>query len=658
MGPGQVIRRLKYVLVLLPVVALAQLPPPNPGPLPNMPVPAANPITVAKANLGKVLFWDEQLSSSRTVACGTCHRAEAGGGDPRPVQGVAAFTNAGRDGTLGTPDDITGSPGVPQANADGSYATAPVAGLAPQVTGRGSPSHINAGFAPSTFWDGRALPVFLDPETGDTLIRVNGALESQVVGPPVSSVEMGHIGRDWPAVVARVNASQPLALAAFIPADLKSWIANRTYPQLFQEAFGTPTVSAARIAFAIATYERTLLANQAKIDSVFAGTAVLTPQQAQGQQLFGALGCAGCHAGSLFSDNNFHYIGVRPASEDSGRFVVTRNLANLGQMKTPSLRNVGLRKNYFHVGRFNRLEDVVAFYNRGGDFTAPNKPPVIRPLGLTLPQQAALVAFLRDALTDRRLAARVFPFDRPSLYSEAEMVPRITGVGSAGAGGAVPEAIALEPPLAGNPSFTVGLQHALGGGQAVLVIDASEPPADPVIPASGSFARIPVTLQGTGAGGGFASATLTIPGGSALVGQTLHGRWYVEDAAASGGVAWSPAFSFTVFGPNADGLLAVDPPAPTLPRALQLSPGRPTPFRSSTLISYEIYQASPVRLTVFDAQGRSVRRLVEGATQLPGAYAVTWDGRDDGGRQAAAGVYFYRLESGGNASTLRTVKLD
>ncbi|MEQ1832136.1 MAG: cytochrome c peroxidase [Candidatus Eisenbacteria bacterium] len=649
-----VVRRLKYVLVLLPIVALAQVGPPPLAPLPPMPVPPANPITAAKANLGKVLFWDEQLSSSRTSACGTCHRAEGGGGDTRPVQGQAAFTNAGPDGALGTPDDITGSPGVPQANADGSYATAPVAGIEPQVTGRGSPSHINAGFAPATFWDGRALPVFLDPVTGDTLIRNGGALENQVLGPPLSSVEMGHIGRDWPAVVARLNSVQPLALAAFIPADLKTWIANRTYPQLFAEAFGTAAITPARIAFAIATYERTLLSNQARIDSVIAGTAVLTPQQQQGQTLFGALGCAGCHAGSLFSDNNFHYIGVRPAGEDIGRMAVTSSITNQGQMKTPSLRNVGLRRNYFHVGRFNRLEDVVAFYNRGGDFNAPNKPPVIRPLGLTPQQQAALVAFLREVLTDNRVRDGVFPFDRPSLYSEAELVPQNSGSGAPGTGGIAPQAVALEPALLGNPSFTVGVQRALGGANAVLVIDANEPPADPVIPATGSFARIEVTLQGAG----FGSATLAIPTNAALVGQRFHGRWYVNDPAAVGGVAYSQAFTFQIFGDHGDGLLSVPPVPSGLTRALLLSPSRPTPFRSNTLIAYELYTAARVRLTVFDAQGRSVRRLIDGATQLAGPYSVVWDGRDDHGRPAAAGVYFYRLENGSNSATTRTVKLD
>ena len=655
MKGSPVIRHLKHVLILLPVVALAQLPPPPPlGPLPPMPAPPANPITAAKASLGKVLFWDEQLSSSRTVACGTCHRAEAGGSDPRATIGDASSTHAGPDGVLGTGDDITGSPGVPQANADGSYASAPVYGIAPQVTGRGSPSHINAGFAPNTFWDGRATSVFLDPVTLDTLIRVNGALESQVVGPPVSSVEMGHIGRDWPAVVARITASRPLALAAFIPADLKSWIAGRDYPQLFQEAFGSPAVTPARIAFAVATYERTLLSNQAKIDSVIAGTAVLTPQQSQGQNLFGALGCAGCHAGALFSDNNFHYVGVRPASEDAGRAAVTGNPANQGEMKTPSLRNVGLRRNYFHVGRFNTLEDVVAFYDRGGDFAAPNKPPVIRPLGLSPQQQAALVAFLREVLTDNRVRDRVFPFDRPSLYSEAESVPQVTGVGAAGTGGLVPELVAIEPPLSGNPAFTVGVQRALGGSSAVLVIDAAEPPADPHVPATASFARIETPLEP----GGWSSATLAIPSDPSLIGQTLHGRWYVNDPAAVGGVSYTAAFSVQVFGDHAAGLLAADPGTPRLPRALRLSPGRPTPFRGNTLIRYELYTAANVRLVIYDAMGRSVRRLVDGVTQWAGPYAVTWDGRDDGGRPAAAGVYFYRLESGGDAATARTVKID
>ena len=661
MNSRPVLRHLRGLLLLLPIVALAQVPPPPPpplGPLPPMPAPAANPLTTAKANLGKVLFWDEQLSSSNTVACGTCHRAEAGGSDPRSTDVATGSRHPGRDGVFGTPDDVTGSFGVPLENASGAYVSHSTWGLGRQVTARFTPSHIAAGYSATSFWDGRATGAFLDPLTGDTLIRAGGALESQAVGPIVSDVEMGHIGRDWPNVVARIQSSQPLALAAFIPADLKAWIANRSYPQLFQEAFGSTAVTPARIAFAIASYERTLLPNQARIDSVIAGTAVLTPQQAQGQQLFGQSGCAGCHAGPMFSDGQFHYIGVRPAAEDSGRFVVTRNIGNLGMMKTPSLRNVDLRPSHFHTGRFARLEDVVAFYNRGGDFNAPNKPAVIRPLNLTPQQQAALVAFLRGALTDPRVRDQVFPFDRPSLFSDGELVPVVTGAGVAGSGGVTPQVIAIEPPLSGNTSFTVGLQRGLGGATATLVIDSSEPPASAVVPSSAALTVQSITLQGSGSGNGFASVPVAIPVDPTLRGRTFHGRWYVADPAAADGVSWSPAFSFRVFGANADGLLTVEPPAPTVPRALRLSPGRPTPFRASTVIAYEVFATERVDLVVYDAMGRTVRTLVNDAVQLPGAYTITWDGRDDAGRAAPSGVYFYRLRSGAEANTMRTVKLD
>jgi len=321
MTAGLSTRRLRFVLLLAPVVALAQLPPPPPlQPLSPPPVPPGNPLTPAKVNLGKALFWDEQLSSSRTVACGTCHRAETGGSDPRSVSGLAGATAPGPDGTLGTADDITGSPGVVLTDAGGAYDEAAVFGLGVQVTTRHAPSFINAAYAPNLFWDGRARTTFLDPVSGDTVLFAGGALENQCTAPPVSSVEMAHEGRAWTDAAARIAAVQPLALAAFIPAPLQGWIGTRRYPQLFAEAFGSSDVTPARIALAIAAYERTQFSNQARIDSMIAGTATLTPRQQAGQGLFVGSGCAGCHAGSLFrmpaivSDTSPSSNGRRPAS--------------------------------------------------------------------------------------------------------------------------------------------------------------------------------------------------------------------------------------------------------------------------------------------------------------------------------------------------------
>lgn len=522
------------------------------GPVPPLepppPGPAANPTTATKATLGKVLFWDEQLSSTRTVACGTCHTSGFGGTDPRSPVSAATSTNPGPDSLLGTPDDIRGSAGVPFTQPDGTYVFGQPYGLDAQVTGRRSMSYINAAYSPILFWDGRATGVFRDPISNLVVLNAGGALESQSVGPPVSSAEMAHSGRDWNDVAARIAASKPLALSANIPGPLALWIGGRNYPELFQEAFGTPDVTPSRIALAIGSFERTLFSDQAPIDLANAGIATLTAAENRGRNIFNANGCNTCHGGNLFTDNNFHYIGVRPQSDDTGRFQVTNNPGNLGEFRTPSLRNVELRRSYFHNGQFTTLEQVVAFYNRGGDFNAPNKPPVIRPLGLNAGQQADLVAFLRRPLTDPRVAAESGPFSRPQLYTESNRVPQVSGTGRSGSGGFMPQIKAITPPIAGNPNFTISVAGAMGNAPAYLVVDAVDPGVGNSIPITGSLGKIAATTSNTGAGNGWASVLVPLPATTAVIGRTFFARWYVQDAGAPGGFAVSPVAQFTVFG--------------------------------------------------------------------------------------------------------------
>src|SRR6185369_3724667 len=74
----------------------------------KVPFPSENPYTYEKAILGKLLFWEEQLSSDNTVACGTCHHPAAGGSDPR----AETARHPGPDGLMSTLDDIHGSPGI------------------------------------------------------------------------------------------------------------------------------------------------------------------------------------------------------------------------------------------------------------------------------------------------------------------------------------------------------------------------------------------------------------------------------------------------------------------------------------------------------------------------------------------------------------------
>ncbi|MBZ0268959.1 right-handed parallel beta-helix repeat-containing protein [bacterium] len=83
----------------------------------------------------------------------------------------------------------------------------------------------------------------------------------------------------------------------------------------------------------------------------------------------------------------------------------------------------------------------------------------------------------------------------------------------------------------------------------------------------------------------------------------------------------------------------------------------PNPFRMQTTIEFELPDAAPVRLAVYDTAGRRVRTLVAGTVHAAGRVAVPWDGRDEAGRPVAAGVYFTRLIAGTATGTHRLVHL-
>lgn len=519
------------------------------------PAPPANPVTVAKARLGKVLFWEEQLSSTGTTACGTCHIPNAGGSDPRSAGPGAA--HPGFDDLFGTADDVQGSPGVSRTLADGEYEPSTHFGLAPQVTGRRGMSVINAAYFQDLFWDGRADSSFEDPISGATLIPFGGALESQAVGPPVNDIEMAHVGGDWPSLAAKLASATPLDYAATVPGALDAWIAGRSYPDLFDEAFGTPDVTPARIAMAIATYERTQFSDQTPFNEAIRGNPMaLTPQENMGRQVFNGPGrCVTCHAGPLLSDGQFHYTGVRPNFEDPGRQAVTGNIQDTGRMRTPTLLNVELRAPYFHDGSADTLADVVDFYIRGGDFNAPNKAPQIAPINLNPQQRDALIAFLRRPMTDLRVRDELAPFDRPTLYSESSHLPGRFGSGTPGSGGLTPRMIALEPPASGNASFRVAVDNVTGGLPAVFALDTQSNPFGSTVYGTQVYLGLSSSIQldrisatnGVGIGQGYATAQIPIPPDPGLVGTSFFGQWFVLDPAAPGRFAATDAIAFTIY---------------------------------------------------------------------------------------------------------------
>ena len=405
-----------YVLAvasLMPRLALAQL---GGLPLPPVPVPPENPLTEEKRILGKILFWDEQLSSDNTVACGTCHKPGQGGADQR----IGIYP--GFDGVSPSQDDIQGSPGVVLVDAQHQPLNDPIFGFAVQVTDRASPSFFTGQYAREIFWDGRAASRFVDPQSGETIIPQGGALESQAMEPILSSVEMAHLGRTWNDVIAKLAAATPMALATDLPPDMVSVLLGGTqYPALFAAAFGDDQITAARIGMAIASYERTLVANQTPWDAFNSGDQnALTQNQRNGLDSFVDGGCVECHVRPFFSDHSFRNIGLRPVYEDLGRQAVTGNTEEAGRMKVPSLRNVGLKPTFMRTGQFTSLPQVLDFYleANGQQHFEGNKDPAIDDLNIPPQLIGPLLDFLQNGLTDPRVAGESFPFDRPTLASE------------------------------------------------------------------------------------------------------------------------------------------------------------------------------------------------------------------------------------------------
>ncbi|MCK5940407.1 MAG: hypothetical protein KAI24_00445 [Planctomycetes bacterium] len=507
-----------------------------------MPVPAQNPITPQKAILGKLLFWEEQLSSNNRVACGTCHSFAAGGGDERRAR------NPGLDGVVGTGDDVFASPGLPRSDANNDYAPAAGFGFEQQVTDRQSSSFLTAAWFTELFWDGRASQTFVDPVTNSTVLPSGGALESQALAPILSSVEMAHDFRNWAHVTQKLARVEPMALALNLPADMAGAVANgATYPDLFQAAFGTPDITAARIGLALATYQRTLVPNQAPYDAFAAGNPQsLTPQQHNGFQAFNGPGrCNLCHDPGLFSDDAFHNLGLRPIFEDNGRQGVTNNPADAGRFKTPSLRNVGLRNSFMHNGEFTSLQQVMQFYRTGGGAFPQNKDPLLLPINLPPNVEADIVNFLSNALTDPRVAAGVAPFDRPTL--RGQLVPEAGvqyGGSTSGTGGIVPQILAGVPANLGNRDFKIGLHNARGGAAATLLLSplAGFQVLNGVqlnVGLNGSLLMVPWVLDGApgAAGAGFGTIRVTVPDVPALSGVSLFSQWIVWDAGAANGAA-------------------------------------------------------------------------------------------------------------------------
>jgi cytochrome c peroxidase len=202
-----------------------------------------------------------------------------------------------------------------------------------------------------------------------------------------------------------------------------------TYPQKFQQAFGSSTITTENIAKALAQFLRTLVSADSKFDKYQRGEAQLTVSEQRGFALFAQHpypeqklrggNCGDCHtgflqAGSRIAFEGFHNNGLdTDTTLKQGLAAFTNNAADKGKFKAPSLRNIALTAPYMHDGRFATLAQVLDHYNEHIRLSSTLDPLVLGAsnhlfmppnevkLGLTTQEKQDIIAFL-NTLTDEK----------------------------------------------------------------------------------------------------------------------------------------------------------------------------------------------------------------------------------------------------------------
>ncbi len=346
-------------LVLVPTMMLAAGDPDIDlplAPLGPVPVPPDNPSTPEKVELGKLLFFDPKLTGDASLSCASCHHPKQGWGYNEAIS--------------------RGYPGT--------------------VHWRNSQTVVNTGYHGKLFWQGNSK-----------------SLEAQA-----RTANKGAVAGNGEDDVMEERLRQ-----------------TPEYRERFRQVFGDLAPQLMNAWRAIAAFERAVLSQlDTPLDRYLQGDkTALSAQAVDGMRLFtGKANCIECHNGALLSDEKYYNLGVprarqwatsamhqitfryeqyakgvheklyRALKDDAGLYYTTKQKGDMGKFKTPSLRYVKFTAPYMHNGHFDSLEDVIDFYNNGGgdnEFTdgthgVKSKTAILKPLGLTDVEKAALIAFL------------------------------------------------------------------------------------------------------------------------------------------------------------------------------------------------------------------------------------------------------------------------
>ena len=319
-------------------------------------IPASNPMTKGKVELGKQLYFEPRVSKDGTVSCASCH-------DP-----AKGWTDNHKTST----------------------------GIKGQVGGRNAPTVLNTVYGRTMFWDGRAP-----------------SLEAQAQGPIQNKIEMGD--QSYKEIIERLRGisgykeqflkvfgtdvtldGMAKAIAAFERTALSGNSAFDKYntgdpekPETFKAL--TEVQKRGMVLFGLRLNDE----DPFKVDAALLKKA----------------NCTACHAGANFTDEQFHNIGIgfdEKAGKlaDLGRWEISpigaKAQAEKGAFKTPTIRDITRTGPYMHDGSEKTLAEIVEYYNKGGNKN-PNLDADMKPLNLTDQEKADLVEFMK-ALTGEVIA--------------------------------------------------------------------------------------------------------------------------------------------------------------------------------------------------------------------------------------------------------------
>ena len=351
--------------------ALGQAPGVRPlGPLPPVPVPADNPMSAAKIELGRLLFWDDRLSGDVSTPCVACHEPQQGWGDGRDVsrgypgtdhwRNSQTILNAVHYSKLFWAGEVTSLEGQATAAATGN------------VAGNGDPIMMEERLRQIPDYVQRFRNVFgVDRPTIDLAWAAIAAFERTLVSKPEEVPFDRHARGDQTALSAEAKRGLGLfqGKAGCIRCHHGPLASDESYHNL-----GVPE----NPSFERDPLRQITLRYQHLIRGV--------PEAV-----------------------------YRTADRDLGLYYTTKRDADRGKFRTASLRELRYTAPYMHNGVFRTLEAVIDFYDRGGG-DEPGKTPLLKPLGLSGQEQKDLLAFLLALSSDTPIVV-----ERPELPDYAPM---------------------------------------------------------------------------------------------------------------------------------------------------------------------------------------------------------------------------------------------